>query len=75
MKLFWVILRGFFIIWVLLVAVITGLLLLIFVPRTAIIVGGISSTLITGGVVYLIVQGKVREIERANPELKKRRRR
>jgi len=74
MKLFWVILKGFLIIWIMLMAAITGMFLLIVVPRTAFIVGGISSTLITGVLVYFIVQAKVREVVKANPELKRRRR-
>ena len=74
MKLFWIILKGFLVIWIMLMVAITGMMFLIVVPRTAIIVGGISSTLITGLVVYLIVKGKVREVERAHPELKQRRR-
>ncbi|MBN2492023.1 MAG: hypothetical protein JXQ29_14345 [Planctomycetes bacterium] len=72
MKLFWVILRGFLIIWVMLAVAIIGMLFLVMDMASAIQLGGIATTLITGVVVYLVVQNRVKKAEKTHPELRKR---
>ena len=72
MKLFWLILRGFLVIWVLLAASIVAMLFLVTDAITAILWGGISSTLITGVVVYFIVHSRVKTVQKAHPEFRKR---
>ncbi len=74
MKLFWVILKGFLIIWSLLALTSFALAAVIWGVRTAIPVAGIFSTLVAGTLVYFIVQSKVKMVEKAHPELRKRRR-
>jgi membrane protein implicated in regulation of membrane protease activity len=74
MKLFWVILKGFLLIWVMLMAAVTGMLLLVLLPEQALIVGGLVSTPIAGLVTWLLVQSRVKMVLKAHPEFKKPRR-
>jgi hypothetical protein len=49
-----------------------AMLFLVTDPTTAILWGGISSTLITGVVVYFIVHSRVKTVQKAHPEFRKR---
>ena len=71
MKLFWVILKGFMIIWVFLFATLTALGLTLMEARVSIIVGGITSAIIAGVIVWFIVRTKAQRIVRANPQFRK----
>jgi len=72
MKLFWVILKGFLTIWVLLALTMFGLMLLATDLYSAAMVTGITSTVIAGIIVFFVVQSRVKLVEKMHPELRKK---
>jgi hypothetical protein len=71
MKLFWVILKGYAIIFVFLFITLAALGFAFFEPMNAIIIGGIIAAITAGVIVYFIVRTKSEQILRANPHLRK----